>query len=130
MTLPGLMTPTVLYAAAALLGAFVIVYYTLRVRRAKAAALPVVDENATLIAQIDERLSTVATRIEAHQADLIDRVHDDIRSLQSDMDWLAGERMIEEAIAMAHAGQSASHISSELGLSVEDAETISRFRKH
>lgn len=35
MTLPGLMTPTVLYAAAALLGAFVIAFYTLRVRKAR-----------------------------------------------------------------------------------------------
>ena len=129
MTLPGLMTPTVLYAAAALLGAFVIAFYTLRVRKAQAAACSQT-ENMDLIAQIDERLAGVANRIEAHQADLIHRVHDDIRSLQSDMDWLAGERMIEEAIAMARTGQSASHISTELGLSVEDAETIARFRKH
>ncbi len=129
MTLPGLLTSPMEYGAAALLAVSLTALFTLRAKR-KAAAVSSKTADEQLIAKIDERLAAVANRVETHQTVLMNRLHDDIRGLQSDMDWLAGERMIEEAIAMVHAGQSPQDISSELGLSTEDAETISRFRKH
>ncbi|NBQ49881.1 MAG: hypothetical protein EBU35_04460 [Marivivens sp.] len=129
MTLPGPMTLLPISGAAALLVAMLIVVSIRRVRANKRVALAQAKETA-LIDQIEARIDGLAQRLEGHQALMMNRLHDDIRGLQSDMDWLAGERMIEEAIAMAHAGQQPAAISNELGLSMDAAETITRFRKH
>ncbi|MCL7405042.1 hypothetical protein MWN63_03485 [Paradonghicola geojensis] len=129
MTLPGPMTLLPISGAAALLVAMLIVVSIRRVRANKRVALAQAKETA-LIDQIEARIDGLAQRLEGHQTLMMNRLHDDIRGLQSDMDWLAGERMIEEAIAMAHAGQQPAAISDELGLSMDAAETITRFRKH
>ena len=129
MTLPGPMTLLLISGAAALLVAMLTVVSIRRVRANKRAASAKAKETA-LIDQIEARIDGLAQRLEGHQALMMNRLHDDIRGLQSDMDWLAGERMIEEAIAMAHAGQQPAAISNELGLSMDAAETITRFRKH
>ena len=129
MTLDGLMTLNTVYAAAALL-AVLLTVTSIRLVRRKKAAVSQVDRDAEILARIDTKLATAVERIEKHQDRLSARLHDDIRGLQSDMDWLAGERMIEEAISMARTGETAANISSELGLSKDAAETITRFRKH
>lgn len=54
----------------------------------------------------------------------------DIQHLKSDVEWLAGERMIEQAIQLAQSGQQPDDIGRELGLSRDAAETIAAFRKH
>ena len=54
----------------------------------------------------------------------------DIQHLKSDVEWLAGERMIEQAIQLAQTGMDADDIGRDLGLTRETAETIAAFRKH
>jgi hypothetical protein len=54
----------------------------------------------------------------------------DIQHLKSDVEWLAGERMIEQAIQMAQTGLQPDDIGRELGMTRETAETIAAFRKH
>lgn len=54
----------------------------------------------------------------------------DIQHLKSDVEWLAGERMIEQAIHMAQTGLQPDDIGRELGMTRETAETIAAFRKH
>ncbi len=54
----------------------------------------------------------------------------DIQHLKSDVEWLAGERMIEQAIQLAQTGLEPDDIGHELGLTRETAETIAAFRKH
>ncbi|WP_194096953.1 hypothetical protein [Marivivens aquimaris] len=131
MTLPGPQTLMIISGGVAL---FVVLLTAITIRRvrAKAAAASAKAQarEEQLIEQIDVRLAAYAGRIEAMQAQTADRIHDDIRGLQSDMDWLAGERMIDEAINMARTGQQAKDISVELGLPLDAAEAISRFRKH
>lgn len=129
MTLPGPMTLLLISGAAALLVVMLIAASIRRVRANKRAASSKAVE-AKMMSEIEARLDGLAERLEGHQTTMMNRLHDDIRGLQSDMDWLAGERMIEEAIAMAHAGQQPAAISNELGLSMDAAETITRFRKH
>lgn len=54
----------------------------------------------------------------------------DIQHLKSDVEWLAGERMIEQAIHMAQTGLQPDDIGRELGMTRETADTIAAFRKH
>ncbi|NBE09162.1 hypothetical protein [Paragemmobacter ruber] len=54
----------------------------------------------------------------------------DIQHLKSDVEWLAGERMIEQAIQMAQRGLEPDDIGRELGLTRDTAATIAMFRKH
>lgn len=64
------------------------------------------------------------------QADALADLKAEILGLKSDVEWLAGERMIEQAIALAQNGIDAEEIGRELGMSRDAAETIVAFRRH
>ena len=64
------------------------------------------------------------------QADALADLRAEILGLKSDVEWLAGERMIEQAIALAQTGIEAEEIGRELGMSRDAAETIVAFRRH
>lgn len=129
MTVPGPITLIAIISVGALLVLLLIVNSIRRARANKRAALYSLGETA-LSEKLDTQMNILARRLEAHQELMMNRLQEDIRGLQSDMDWLAGERMIEEAVNMARCGQNPSAISSELGLSMDAAETITLFRKH
>lgn len=86
-------------------------------------ALPVADEVAARI----EGLIAEHTRM---QNDVLVSLRADIQHLKSDVEWLAGERMIEQAIALAQSGANPDEIGRELGMTHDAAETITLFRKH
>lgn len=71
----------------------------------------------------------VATLAETVKADL-DALRQDLTCIKSDLEWLAGERMIEQAIALANSGTGPEEIGRELGLATDTARTIALFRKH
>lgn len=50
--------------------------------------------------------------------------------IQTDVSWLAGERMIDQAVMLAKSGVQSDDILRETGLTASDVETIVRFRKH
>lgn len=88
-----------------------------------------------------ELAATLAARLEGVMAEQARRQSDvltvalaglkaDLQHLKSDVEWLAGERMIEQAIQMAQTGLDPDDIGRELGLTRDTAETIATFRKH
>lgn len=89
----------------------------------------------------DDLAGAFAARLEAIMAeqtarqsealsDALAGLKSDIQHLKSDVEWLAGERMIEQAITLAQTGLEADEIGRELGLTRETAETIRMFRRH
>ncbi|MBC2834799.1 hypothetical protein [Paragemmobacter straminiformis] len=79
-----------------------------------------------LAARVEDLLSA-QTRA---QADALADLKAEILGLKSDVEWLAGERMIEQAIALAQSGVEAEEIGRELGMTRDAAETIVAFRRH
>ncbi len=101
---------------------------------------PEADAEAMLVSA-PEVAAAVAARMEGLIAEQTRRQADvltvalaglkaDIQHLKSDVEWLAGERMIEQAIHMAQTGLQPDDIGRELGMTRETAETIAAFRKH
>ena len=64
-----------------------------------------------------------------HQAHL-EGLRSELSSMKADIEWLAGERMIEQAISMAREGMDPGEISADTGLSFEAAHTIAALRRH
>jgi broad specificity phosphatase PhoE len=99
------------------------------------------DEVEATLVSAPEVAAAVAARMEGLIAEQTRRQADvltvalaglkaDIQHLKSDVEWLAGERMIEQAIHMAQTGLQPDDIGRELGMTRETAETIAAFRKH
>ena len=79
---------------------------------------------------ISARVAALLQDHERRMTDAFSHVREDLSGLNSDVEWLAGERMIEQAIALAQTGSDAEEIGQELGLSRDQAATIALFRKH
>lgn len=54
----------------------------------------------------------------------------DILAIRADVEWLSGERMIEQALTMFHDGKSDGDVSQELGLPLETVRTLNLLRAH
>ncbi len=125
----------ILTAGVLALGAVMLIaLFIRRVRTAKHAAstqkTQKTDPNVILMQQIDARMAHYFARMEEQQRALAIRLQEDIRDLQCDLDWIASERMIDEAVALARTGERPEDISQKLNLPIDAAETIMRFRKH
>ena len=97
------------------------------------AELALVSEAALPVAVAEELAARVEGMIAEQtrrQGDALASLKADIQHLKSDVEWLAGERMIEQAIALAQTGMEPDDIGRELGLTRDAAETIAVFRKH
>ena len=97
------------------------------------AELALVAEQALPVAVAEELAARVEGMIAEQtrrQGDALASLKADIQHLKSDVEWLAGERMIEQAIALAQTGMDPDDIGRELGLTRDAAETITVFRKH
>jgi succinate dehydrogenase/fumarate reductase flavoprotein subunit len=113
-----------------------------RARRAAAASLaaqaaPDLQPEAAPADPVVEATEAISARVaallqdhERRMTDAFSHVREDLSGLKSDVEWLAGERMIEQAIALAQTGSDAEEIGQELGLSRDQAATIALFRKH
>lgn len=80
--------------------------------------------------ELAARVEGIITEQSRRQGDVLAGLRADIQHLKSDVEWLAGERMIEQAIALAQTGMEPDEIGRELGLTRDAAETITAFRKH
>lgn len=85
---------------------------------------------ARLIRESEDRIAALAHMLDASQRERIEGMRLEFTSVKSDIEWLTGERMIEQAVSMARDGMSAEDISADLGLSLEAAQTISVIRRH
>jgi hypothetical protein len=121
------------------LGGVALVVLGLRARRvaeqtlqtepqAEAGAAP--DLTPELAEVLSQRIETLLGDHERRLTEAFASVREDLTGLKSDVEWLAGERMIEQAIALAQTGSDPDEIGQELGLSRDAAATISMFRKH
>ena len=81
-------------------------------------------------ARMEAILAEQTARQSEALSDALAGLKTDIQDLKSDVEWLAGERMIEQAITLAQTGLEADEIGRELGLTRETAETIRMFRRH
>ncbi|MCZ8153216.1 MAG: hypothetical protein O9292_12630 [Rhodobacteraceae bacterium] len=81
-------------------------------------------------ARLEAILAEQTARQSEALSDALAGLKSDIQDLKSDVEWLAGERMIEQAITLAQTGLEADEIGRELGLTRETAETIRMFRRH
>ncbi len=94
------------------------------------AVLAVPAEAADVADHVAARVEGLLTAQSLAQADALAELKAEILGLKSDVEWLAGERMIEQAIALAQSGIAAEEIGRELGMSRDAAETIVAFRRH
>lgn len=133
------MTPGMIAAllATLLAGASLLTLGLLRARRRAvepAALLPgdgLADGLAVPVAEeVAARVEGMIAEQTRAQSDALASLRADIQHLKSDVEWLAGERMIEQAIALAQSGAEPEDIGRELGLTRDAAETITTFRKH
>ena len=84
--------PTYLIAGAGFLGLALAMTGAKFARRRSEIALATREQE--LLAQIDARLVEFSANSARSTNDAMERIHSDIQSLQTDMEWLAGERMI------------------------------------
>lgn len=94
-----------------------------RTRRAAAAATAA---EAGAIARVE----TLLQGLSAAQARSLTLLTEEIAALRAEVDWLSGERKIDEAIAMARMGEAPEAIGAALDLSPEDAAAIAALRRH
>lgn len=93
---------------------------------------PVVDPVATVPPEVGALLARVERRLADAQdcsAEMA-RMHQTLLQMRADVEWLAGERMIEQAIEMCRAGLSNESISADLGLHPADVRTLRLLRAH
>ncbi|PLL12075.1 hypothetical protein C0V75_14425 [Tabrizicola sp. TH137] len=88
------------------------------------------DMSGAFAARLEAILAEQTQRQSEALSDALAGLKSDIQHLKSDVEWLAGERMIEQAITLAQTGLEADEIGRELGLTRETAETIRMFRRH
>ncbi len=101
-------------------------------RAGKAAAEKVMPEVdlANLIRASEDRIAALVATLDASQQTRLEDMRHELTSVKSDLEWLTGERMIEQAVSMARDGMSAEEISADLGLALDAAQTISVMRRH
>lgn len=101
----------------------------LRRRRAALAAAAPSPLEAQLAA-LEQRLSDRLHDMDWRHATALDRISATTDSLQADLDWLTGERMIDQAIALARRGEDPETIAAEVGLDPDEAKAVARLRRH
>lgn len=131
--------PYAVLSLIAVLAGGALVVLGLRARRAtvdtaqtdpQAEAMAAPDLTPELAEALSQRIETLLGDHERRLTEAFASVRDDLSGLKSDVEWLAGERMIEQAIALAQTGSDPDEIGQELGLSRDAAATIAMFRKH
>lgn len=85
---------------------------------------------AAVAEELAARVEGLIAEQTRRHGDALESLKADIQHLKSDVEWLAGERMIEQAIALAQTGMEPEEIGRELGLTRDTAETITVFRRH
>lgn len=131
MTLSAIVIIVALFAAGV---ALIVVGW--RANRRAPAVVPSLAEAEVVAAPVDQveaislRVAELLQDNERRITEVLAHVREDLSGLKSDVEWLAGERMIEQAIALAQTGSDADEIGQELGLSRDQAATIALFRKH
>ena len=113
-----------LAASALLLGAaFTLVMHRIRLRKAFASRK---QETAELLDSLEDRLEA---QMKAQTA-LMSEQNKKMSKIATQVSTLADERLVEQAISIAKMGGDPEHISTAVGLSIDEARTLHRFRQN
>lgn len=113
-----------LAASALLLGAaFTLVMHRLKLRKAFAGRK---QDAAEILDQLEDRLEA---QFKAQTA-LLNAQNKKMSKIESQVTTLADERLVEQAISIARMGGDPEHISTAVGLSLDEARTLHRFRQN
>lgn len=113
-----------LAASALLLGAaFTLVMHRMKLRKAFASRK---QETAELLDSLEDRLEA---QMKAQTA-LMSEQNKKMSKLATQVSTLADERLVEQAISIAKMGGDPEHISTAVGLSIDEARTLHRFRQN
>jgi len=86
-----------------------------------------------LLPEIGTIIERIETRLTAHDRQRcaeMELLRQDLAHMRADVEWLAGERMIEQAIEMCREGLSNERIGADLGLQPESVRTLKLLRTH
>lgn len=112
-----------LAASALLLGAaFTLIGHRLKLRKAY----------STRSESTPELLNSLEKRLEAQfraQTTLLSEHNKKMAKIESQVSTLADERLVEQAISIARMGGDPEHISTAVGLSLDEARTLHRYRQ-
>lgn len=87
-------------------------------------------DNRVALRAVEGRLLQAIAEHRETAAQAMDEALDQITRMKADLEWLAGDKMIEQAITLAQSGADSATITAETGLSTDDAELLRRFRPH
>jgi hypothetical protein len=82
------------------------------------------------IGMIVERIETRLSAQDRERCAQMELLRQDLAHMRADVEWLAGERMIEQAIEMCREGHSNERVSADLGLQPESVRTLKLLRTH
>jgi hypothetical protein len=115
-------------AVAILVAAGIILHLMIRLRAvatAQAAAGQPLHESS-----VDEISRRVAAGLGASPDATLDSIASRIDQLRAEFDWVVGESLIHQAVALARSGQSEAEIAQTTGISADELQAIRRFRRH
>ena len=115
-------------AVAILVAAGIILHLMIRLRSvaaAQQAAGQPLHEGA-----LDEISRRVAAGLGASPDATLDSIASRIDQLRAEFDWVVGESLIHQAVALARTGQSEAEIAQATGISADELQAIRRFRRH
>lgn len=117
-------------AVAALTAAIPATFFMARRQKAQAKEIAFQSVRAAHEAMAAPLVLEAVEAADRRQNDAMSEAMSELRQIRAEVEWLSGERMIDQAVNLARDGLDASFISRETGLTMDDAETISRFRRH
>lgn len=96
--------------------------------RAELAALAA--HQAESVGPLVDRLEAAVGAMAAAQSGALAPLAADLAAVRAEVEWLGGERMIEEAVRLCREGRSNAQICDDLGLSAESVRAIALLRAH
>jgi hypothetical protein len=85
-------------------------------------------DRMTAIADLAAAVGRLEARLDAPRDDGLSAVSADLAAIRAEVEWLGGERMIEEAVRMCREGIPARRVGEELGISADSMRVISLLR--
>jgi hypothetical protein len=129
-TLPVVLALTALMAGLVLLLIGILMGWREVVRQSAAMRQDLIAQMAPEFAAHTRQIETLLSTHQAQRQTEDEAVRQDLSAIRADLEWLAGERMIEQALSMFREGVSVTEVSQELGLPVETVRTLNLLRAH
>jgi hypothetical protein len=85
-------------------------------------------DRAMAITDLAAAVERLETRLAAQRDEGLSSVSADLAAIRAEVEWLGGERMIEEAVRMCREGIPARRVGEELGISADSMRVISLLR--